>query len=154
MLYLRRVMEECTTVEEAEALIRSVPRTTLHNLAVCDRQQAVVLEITPNSVERRNAEQGLCLCTNHFRTKPLAIETVCRRFTLLESAGKAATMNLADIGGHLHAVNQGQNTLQSMIFEPGTLKLHLAVGAGPATARPRTTIDLEPLFQRGAAALK
>ena len=33
----RRILEECTTIEEAEKLLRSIPRSTMLSLDVCDR---------------------------------------------------------------------------------------------------------------------
>lgn len=36
-LALRRVLEECGTADEAERLVRSLKRTTMQNLAVCDK---------------------------------------------------------------------------------------------------------------------
>jgi len=39
------------------------------------------------------------------------------------------------------------HTLQTMIFEPATLKLHLAIGACPSSAEPLKTLDLAPLLQ-------
>ncbi len=51
----RRILEECTTIDEAEKLLRSMRRTTSMNLAVCDRQRGAVLEMTTKSVVRRDA---------------------------------------------------------------------------------------------------
>jgi hypothetical protein len=152
MLYMRRVMEECSSVAEAENLIRSLPRTTMHNLALCDKDHAVILEITPKSVVRRSAENGLCCCTNHFRTPELATSTACRRYSLFQNGADTPRFGLAEISDRLHAVNQGELTLQSMIFEPEALRLHLAAGAGPASALPRGTLDLSAFFARGAEA--
>ncbi|HYO24670.1 MAG TPA: C45 family peptidase, partial [Lacipirellulaceae bacterium] len=68
----RRILEECATVAEAEALLRSEKPTTWMNLAVCDRNTSAVFEITPAHIGRRGAEGGVLPCTNHFRTAGLA----------------------------------------------------------------------------------
>ena len=65
-LCFRRVLEECSTVDEAIKLLRSTKRTTFINLAISDQHTGGVLEITPKSVELRNPENGVCACTNHF----------------------------------------------------------------------------------------
>ena len=44
------------------------------------------------------------------------------------------------------AANQGKFTLQTMIFEPAALKLHLAIGECPSSALPLKELDLKPLF--------
>ena len=46
----RRILEECTTVDEAEQLLKSEHATTWMNLVVCDRDDAAVFEITPDRV--------------------------------------------------------------------------------------------------------
>jgi predicted choloylglycine hydrolase len=147
-LVYRRVLEECTTVDEAEKLLRSVRRTTRNNLAVCDRNGGAVFEITPKNVRRRPAEEGICPCTNHFRTKDLATETMCRRYKALEKSKSMEKIDVAQMMKLLDAVNQGERTFQSMIFEPKALKLHLAIGKLPATKGEPKLLELEPLFKK------
>ena len=155
-LCFRRILEECTTVAEAERLLRSMKRTTMNNLAVCDRSGGAVFEITSRSLVVRKPVEDLCCCTNHFRTEQLAPDATprmlalqkCRRFACLREAASMAHLGLPDIARKLNEVNQGSHTLQSMIFEPATLKLHLAAGRPPASALPMKTIDLAPLFER------
>lgn len=38
-------------------------------------------------------------------------------------------------------------TIQTMVFEPAALKMHLSIGAGPTSGRPLTTLDLGPLVR-------
>jgi hypothetical protein len=47
---------------------------------------------------------------------------------------------------YLHAVNQGDQTLQTMIFDPINLRLHLAFGKRPSSAGKLREPDLAPLF--------
>ena len=51
----------------------------------------------------------------------------------------------------MHAVNQGNHTIQTMVFEPAILVLHLSIGAGPTSARPLNRVDLKPLLQPKAS---
>jgi hypothetical protein len=145
-LVFRRILEQCATIAEAEQLLRSLPRTTLQSLAVCDRQQACVLEITPQNVVRRDSENGILACTNHFRTKPLRTLAFCRRYPKLVKAEQMRVLGLAEIATKLNEVNAGPMTLQTMIFEPGPLRLHLAIASCPSSALPLKTLDLAPLF--------
>jgi isopenicillin-N N-acyltransferase-like protein len=145
-LCFRRILEECTTVDEAEKLLREQSRLTMCNLAVCDRKEAAVLELTPNTVVRRPADRGLCACTNHFRTKGLALVNNCPRYAELEKAQQHGKLSLDDLAKHLNSVNQGRNTIQTMIFEPATLKAHLSFGPLPSSAQPLKLIDLTSLL--------
>ena len=86
----RRLLEECTTVDEAEKLLRQQSRNMMCNLAMCDRTQAAVFEVTPKVVIRRAADAGLCPCTNHFRSKELGRDTRCWRY---ESAWRVTSEN-------------------------------------------------------------
>jgi predicted choloylglycine hydrolase len=147
-LVYRRILEECTTVDEAEKLLRSVKRTTRNNLAVCDRKGGVVFEITPKSVRVRPAEDGLCPCTNHFRTKELATDTICRRYKTLEKSKTLGKLDVPQMMKLLDEVNQGDRTFQSMVFEPKALKLHLSIGKLPASSEKPKLLELEPLFKK------
>jgi isopenicillin-N N-acyltransferase like protein len=147
-LCFRRILEECTTVEEAERLVRSMKRTTMLNLAVCDVRGGVVFEMTPRSVVVRRPREGLCACTNHFRTPELATSLRCSRYDALEESRKLQTLGLADVQRRLHAANQGALTLQTMVFESAQLRLHLAIGRCPSSALPLKTLDLAAVFQK------
>jgi hypothetical protein len=55
--------------------------------------------------------------------------------------------DVAAVAGRMDAVNQGERTLQTMVFEPSSLRLHLAMGKGPATRLPLRTLDLSVLLR-------
>jgi hypothetical protein len=148
LMTYRRILEECTTVAEAEKLLRSVKRTTLNNLAICDRQGGAVFEITPKSVVVRRSADGICPCTNHFCTRELGTGVRCRRLNILCECRALKTIGLADVAKKLDGVNQGSLTLQTMIFEPAALRLHLAIGKCPSSKLPLKRLDLGPLLKR------
>jgi hypothetical protein len=143
----RRILEECSTVAEAEALLRSEKATTWMNLAVCDRDGSAIFEITPAHVGRRDAEHGVLACTNHFRTAGLAADTNCWRYPRLADAAGEPPLDVEAVRRHLHAANQSHLTLQTMVFEPRKLVLHLAIGEPPTSDDALTGIELAPLFQ-------
>jgi isopenicillin-N N-acyltransferase like protein len=145
-LCFRRLLEECTTVEEAAKLLRSMNRTTYVNLAICDTKQSAVFEITPKSLIVRLAENGLCLCTNHFRTQELATSTDCPRYRILEKSYEMPQLGLKDVAQKMDEVNLGPLTIQTMIFEPASLRLRLAIGSCPTTKLPLKTLELARLF--------
>jgi hypothetical protein len=147
VLMLRRLLEECTTVDEAVNLLRSNERASMLNIAICDRKRGAVLEVTPKTVIVRPSEQGICLCTNHFRSDELVTSTKCWRYEkLLQNLGQDR-FSVPDIAQRLHGVNQGELTLQSMVFEPATLDMHLVFGPGPATRFPMNKLSLGELFK-------
>jgi hypothetical protein len=148
-LALRRVLEECATIAEAEQLLRSLKRTVRQNVAICDRHHAAVFEITPKSLVVRRSVEGICVCTNHFRSEALAVPTTCKRYARLDQCRGMAKLDVAGVARQMDAVNQGSSTLQTMVFEPAALKLHIAVGKGPATRLPLRTLDLGALFSEG-----
>jgi hypothetical protein len=144
---LRRLMEECDSVAKAEKLVRSVQPTSMCGLILADKKDAAVFEITTKNVEVRRPERGLCVCTNHFRSKPLASSTDCHRFDVLTKAQDLPKLGLNDVAKKMHEANQGAGTMHTMIFEPVTLKLHLSTGKGPASARPLKLLELGPLMR-------
>ncbi len=147
-LALRRVLEECSTVDEAEVLLRSLPRTTMENFVICDRRRGAVFEVTTKQIVVRGSTDAVCACTNHFRTRELAENTTCPRYTILETSRRTTRLELTDVAEKMDAV-AGDTTLQTMIFEPAILKLHLALGEPPASQFPLQEIDLTVLFTTG-----
>jgi hypothetical protein len=149
MFCFRRILEECATVEEAEQLLRATERTTILSLTLCDRENAVVLEMTPDTVVARHDIDGILACTNHFRSEKLSVwptPQLCNRYPKLIQARKLDELDVADVAKKLDEVNLGRMTAQTMIFEPATLKLHLAIGSCPSSALPLKLVELKPLL--------
>ncbi len=148
LLAFRRVLEECATIEEAEKLLHEMPRTTSCCLTLCDKSGGAIFEITPTNLEVRKHENGVCCCTNHFRTEKLCLDEKCWRYAKLAPllAKDAPQLGVSDVFAELDKVNQGKNTIQSMVFEPHDLVLHLAYGTGPATRLKPTKLNLGKLF--------
>lgn len=142
----RRVLEECSTVDEAAEMLRRMRRTTKLNLALCDPSDAAVLEMTPKTLHVRRGEDGLLACTNHFRTEGLALLRICWRYQRLWEAQALERLGLKEVHEKLRQVSAERLTAQSMIFEPAALKLHLAIGSCPAAALPMKALNLKPLF--------
>jgi hypothetical protein len=154
-LCYRRILEECTTIEEAKALLEQMHRTTTTNLVLADPSHVAILEVSPQQVIARADVNGTGVCTNHFCTDPLKpffrvnVSRSFERFRTLEAAGRVQDrFDLADLHRSLHAACNEEETLQSMIFEPATLRLHLAIGRCPASAGEMTTLELAPLLKR------
>ncbi|MBM3981272.1 MAG: hypothetical protein FJ304_13480 [Planctomycetes bacterium] len=148
LLAFRRVLEECGTVAEAEKLLRDMPRTSTCCMTICDKNGGAVFEVTPKTVEVRKHENGVCCCTNHFRTDKLALELKCTRYDKLSplQAKDGPKLGVKEAWAELQKVEQGKSTIQAMVFEPGTRVLHLAYGPGPATKLPPVKLDLGKLF--------
>ena len=97
--------------------------------------------------------KGVCACTNHFCTeikpeKRIDMAHSYDRFDTLEATGRLErAVTIEDVRRKLDDVNLGQLTLQTMVFEPATLRLHLATGDVPASAMKFRTLDLAPLLK-------
>lgn len=150
MLFLfRMILEQCTTVDEAEKVLKAHARTTWFCLTVCDKNGGCVFEVTPRNVVRREAVRDVCCCTNHFRTEELSVSTRCARYPKLEAVQKAdGKLGVDDVAKALDRVNQGAHTVHAMVFEPKERVLHLAYGGEgkSATTKPLTRLELGPLF--------
>ena len=151
-LTFRRILEECSNIDEAQKLLAAAKRTTWMNLAACDRQRAVVFEITPKTVVARKAEDHLLACTNHFRSPELSVRKKCWRYRVLHGYWeKSEPLAWRDVAAAMHKVNLGQATTQTMIFEPTPLRLRLSIGKPPTSAGPFVPLELATLFQRKVA---
>lgn len=150
LLTFRKVLEDCGSVAEAEKMLRDLPRTSTCCMTICDKTGGAVFELTPKNLEVRRHENGVCCCTNHFRTDKLSVTDKCDRYEKLKSlqVKDAPTLGVSDVFAQLDRVHQGKNTLQSMVFEPGERVLHLAYGVGPATKLTPTKLELGKLFDQ------
>jgi hypothetical protein len=151
---VRRALETCQTVDEAERAIRSMPCATTVSLVLCDPDTSAVLEVTPRSVVRRAPSHAMSLCTNHFLSPGHADDQLPtlfgtdRRHRLLEQvAASRSRLGVPDLFATLHAVNMGPLTIQSMVFEPRHLRLYLAIGNPPTTVQPPTELRLSEWFR-------
>ena len=143
----RRLMEECADLRDADKLLTGMKPTTSGSLIVCDGKGGMVYEITPNTQVKRGAEEGICACTNHFRTKQLATSTECARYAKLEKYRKQPKLGLEDVIAALREVHQGEKTMQSIVFEPAALRLHVALGPGAVAKQPLKLLECKPLFK-------
>ena len=149
----RKLLEECTTIAEAKNLLESLHRTTTTNLVLADRNGVAVFEVSPEQVVMREPCRGICICTNHYCTAalkpllPINVTHSFERYQTLQAAGRGLDQfDPADLQRSLHAACHPQETLQTMIFEPATLRLHLAIGLCPASAGELKMLELAPLL--------
>ncbi len=149
-MMMRQIMERCSTVEEAIAHLKNNPRTTLLNIALCDPKRAVVAEITPKTVAIREAEQGLLACTNHFCTPELKVFVISRRYGELLEAQAIPKIDVATVQKKLDDVHLGFLTIQSVVFEPEDLVMHLSLGFPPVTKRPYRRLEMRTFLRSEA----
>ena len=144
VLLFRRIMEEAATVEEGLKILKETRRVASNNLILQDASgAAAVAEIGPGRFKVRVAQDGMVFATNHHRVGKR--KSTCGRYRVL--AGYCETyhgkLNVPILKKALHSVNQGMISVQSMIFEPADLRLHLAMGALPATKGSFNTFDFK-----------
>jgi hypothetical protein len=144
-LSFRRLLEECRTVEQAIELMKSIPRTTCLSISLCDRQNAAVLELTPQQVVTRHPAENVLVCTNHFRTPQLQVALHCPRYDALAAMDTRPPLDVDRLWQQLHRGSVSR-TLQAMIFEPAPLRLYLSYGVPRATTRSPRRVDLEALL--------
>jgi hypothetical protein len=149
MLAFRRVLEECGTVAEAEKFLRDLPITTTCCMTICDKSGGAVFELTPKNLEVRKHENGVCCCTNHFRSDKLCLDNKCVRYDKLAplQAKDGPKLGVKEVFAELDKVHAGKATLQCMVFEPESRVLHLAYGTGPATKIKPVKLELGKLFE-------
>jgi hypothetical protein len=144
----RQILEKCTTIEEAEQMLRATPRTTPFILTVCDAKHSVVLEATTKTVAARHGNNGICVCTNHFRTPELAVVKLCDRYPkLVQAENFDHPFTVSDVAKKMNEVSMGKMTVHTMVFEPAAVRLNVAIGACPSSALPMKALELKPLFQ-------
>jgi len=146
----RTILERCSTVDEAIALLRSSKRQTENNLMLMDAagNRAVVEIGTTDLVVRRAEADEPLFSTNHTRGENNQSTQRCWRYDYLKkSTGRqAGAISLKQLQTLLAGVQQEGMTMQSMIFEPATRVMHLAVGID-AASREMVRIDVDSLLR-------
>jgi hypothetical protein len=143
----REVMEGCHSVDEFDTWMHGHSRTAMGLLLACDPKRQSVFEITTKNIGVREPEDGLLYCTNHFLLAPMMTPNKCWRYPKLEKSRDLERLGVADVAKLMNDVNQGNRTIQTMVFEPSELVLHLSIGRGPTSAKPLKKLDLKPLFK-------
>jgi isopenicillin-N N-acyltransferase like protein len=143
----REVMVGCRSVDEFDRWMHGHSRTTGGLMLACDPARQAIFEITTKNIGVREPEEGLVFCTNHFRLEPMKVETKCWRYPKLEKSRELKQLDVGDVARLLDDVNQGPRTMQTMVFEPSKLVLHLSIGRGPTSAKPLKKLELKPLFK-------
>jgi hypothetical protein len=153
-LCYRALLERCSSIAEARRLLEKIPRATATNLVLADSTGVAVFEVTPKEIHVRGPTGGTCVCTNHFCTDGLRpflhfnwYRTLDRYRILEETSAKPTLLGIENLHHALHAARNDKETLQTMIFEPVARRLHLAVGACPASAQKLKVLELDPLFR-------
>ena len=143
----RRMLEECSSLKEAEQLLRESKGYTRPCLLVaCDKEQAAVFEITTRNIVTRNPENDLLICTNHYRTPELCLSKDCLRFEALERfCQEESPLDCSNVTDALRLVG-ADITIQSRVIEPKSLRLHVALGMLPLWDGPFAELDLRSLF--------
>jgi hypothetical protein len=151
LMLFRKILEECTTVEEAEKMLREAKRTTFFCVTACDKKGGCVFEVTTKNVIARRSVECVCCCTNHFRTDELCVSNVCKRYDILQKTQKNGDkFGVDEVKAEMHKVSQGAFTVHAIVFEPAERVMHLAYGGGKsATEKKLTKLDLGALFQKG-----
>ena len=155
ILLYRTVLERCTTVEEAIALLQKTPRQSANNLMLMDATgDRAVVELTPDKVHVRRTESAAdpLISTNHHRGDDCATSGRCRRFDSLVRATREqpGRIDVASLQSMLADASQDDMTLQSMVFEPSTRVIYLSAGKD-AARRKFHRLDLKPYFTKPAA---
>ena len=147
----RRILEECATLADAEALLRATRPSQRIALVACDRAGGAVFEVTPKSLVVRRGENGVCAGTNHFLSKELGVPFDCWRLPRLLAAAQLDKLTVEAVANKVDEVNQGPRTAHTLVFDAKSLKLHLAFGDGKrsATSFALKEIDLAALFLAG-----
>jgi hypothetical protein len=136
-------------VEEAIALLGKTARQSANNLMLMDASgDRAVAELSPSKVTVRRAPATAALIsTNHQRGGDLDSPGHCNRFDFLHDAARRqfGHHSEATVEEMLAGAAQGDMTFQSMVFEPSTRVVSLAVGAG-APNHGFARIDLNAYF--------
>jgi hypothetical protein len=130
----RRVLEECTSLEQAQKLLQGSKAAGRSIFLAGDKHGGGVFEITPRTVHFRRDAGGICVTTNQFQCKELAVTKLCPRETALNHAREFTKLGILDVAKLMGDANQKERTAHTIVFEPARLRMHVAFGDGERSA--------------------
>jgi hypothetical protein len=145
MIASREIMQTCATRDDMETWLRKQRTNAPGIVPTADATGGAIFEVTTRTVERVPAERSIACATNHFQSKSLAKPESCRRLEAIAKSRSADKLGVAEVFTLLHEANQGAATMQTILFEPKSLTLHVAFGDGKksATESERKTVELK-----------
>lgn len=149
-IFLRRVLENATNVEAASQILDNDSPASGVSITMVDRRgRAMVAEMAPTLTFYRYPRKQLLFATNMFVHPSWPRHREDDRFALLkgEAGGLGDGISLRDMKNILHGVNLGGLSLQSVIFEPVSLRMHLSMTDIPATGGEYRVFDLKEFFE-------
>jgi len=178
---MRQIVQDCKTVEEAEAYLANQERATDVSLMILDGRQAALFEMTPfHMAVRRLDSDGLLYVTNHY------VHEDMREFnssTNPQSSSRSRWARFEELLPGLHGridaaavisvlrdtrnpltgethpadlVSGGgsianNGALQSIVFVPEERTLYVALGAQPVPPRSFVGFSMDQLLQKEGA---
>jgi len=140
---LRKVMETCGSVEEAADRLKQTKRTVLQNYMLADSKTATALETGPQRFRRRDLTAGHVAVANHFDSD----KHPKGRYAKLIKAAQKGGLGVAELKKVLKEVALGDMNVQSVVFEPGELVIHLSTRPRAAAQGRFFKLDLSPFFK-------
>jgi len=149
MILFRLVLEEASTVAEAEKMLKDAKVTVATTLMVLDAKGGNLLaECSPQKVVFRRPENGTLHATNHFVSPELAQKVDCPRFRWLDENFKGRRGIDEEVMKRSLVGTAPPTNLQSMIFHPVRRSLLLSSGTVPAAKGPFVPLDAGALFPK------
>ena len=146
-LLLRLAAHHAKSAQEMANILQSQVHVIPVNVMLADSREAVVLELAGAESRVRRGEGEFLAATNYFRTNAMRRNFVsCERYDTLAAAGESANLDVAAIQAALHKARIEKLNLQSVVFEPERMQMHVSVNRVPASGGPYTVFDLEELF--------
>jgi hypothetical protein len=142
-LVFRRLLGECSTVRQADQILRDKPYCTATNLILADAQRTAArfqLHPTDPVVEYTSADHPATACTNHYHERRIRkfaftwFSSVLRYRRLTQRIDQGDKWTVQRIKDALQATGIPMINLQRAIMEPEQRALHVAfqdLGRGP-----------------------
>jgi hypothetical protein len=143
----RRILEECGSLDEAKALVKSSPRTVAQNLLLADAAGGTVLECGASRCAERAQKSGIVAVTNYYDEETTAqpadprYSGLCESFASMAEGKVTADSMEAAIRSASDKGMAAYMNLQCGVFCPGTLEVRVSLSRPPAAKRPMTTLD-------------
>ena len=153
-LAMRMAAHSSATAAEFSSFMQERKHIIPMNAVVADSTEAFVLELCHGSTHMIRGDRDYVAVSNHFRSKAIrSHRETCPRLTALESFAEKhrGSFDVQLMKEAMYEARIPQLNLQTAIFEPANMRMHVSMNRVPASRGPYVTFDLHELFRADAS---
>lgn len=150
-LLMQEAAEKQNTAREMIDYLTKKQHVIPINVMCADRTEAIVAELGQKDFAIREGSRGVLAASNLFHSSGMFNEPETdKRFSVLMTKARDyfGIFNHGHMKEAMHAARKPNETLQTVVFEPANMLMHVSMNKVPASKGPFITFDVKELLEK------